>query len=309
MGLSTSDIVTMALGDSSEVGVTAADPVREEPSALQDFSQDQHTENPEETVGTEEGGPPEVVVSETDVATPENEPLTETIPPPIPSRKIGWAKALAELESRGETELAAHARSIQADATRKAQEAAELRAEAAALRLEYEQKLKALSTPPAQPEAAEELDPWNPESVRRLAAAEAARVLAEERKAADAAASLRRSQEERLAQWEAAHPEFAASEALQEATANVLQDYMARGVRLTLDDAYSLVRARTETPKPTPPAPPAAPQPRPVNPKAAAFARAAGASSAAPAAPPARIAPRKPGGFTPTNDLVKLARG
>jgi hypothetical protein len=74
-----------------------------------------------EDTATVEAVEPEV---ESEEVGSEPEAAPEPAPAPVPSTKLGWAASLKALEDAGQGELAAHAKRIQADATRKSQEAA-----------------------------------------------------------------------------------------------------------------------------------------------------------------------------------------
>jgi hypothetical protein len=174
------------------------------------------------------------------------------VPAPIPSTKLGWAASLKALEDSGQSELAAHARRIQADATRKAQEASQLRAEAQAMLAEA-RALKAAAPPsgPAPAKAPEApIDPWDADALRAMAQREARALLEAElapmraaREAEVKAASQARKEAE-LDQWIEAHPDFSADESMQAEIAELIQSTQAKGRFIHLDDAYTVVVAR-----------------------------------------------------------------
>lgn len=179
----------------------------------------------------------------------EPEPVAPVVAP-VPSTKLGWAASLKALEEAGQGELAAHAKRIQADATRKAQEASALRAEAEAMLAEA----RALKARPAaqQPldDAPESIDPWDAEALRAMAQREARALLEAElapmRAARDAEAKAQATarKEAELDNWIDAHPDFASDEAMQAEVAELIQQTQAKGRFIHLDDAYTVITAR-----------------------------------------------------------------
>ena len=180
----------------------------------------------------------------------EPEAAPEPVPAPVPSTKLGWAASLKALEDAGQGELAAHAKRIQADATRKAQEAAKDRQEAAAMLAEI-RALKASLTAPAQPvEDAATIDPWDANALRAMAQREAKALLEAElapmraAREAEAKAQATARKEVELDNWIEAHPDFAADESLQAEVAELIQQTQAKGRFIHLDDAYTVITSR-----------------------------------------------------------------
>lgn len=180
----------------------------------------------------------------------EPEAAPEPAPAPVPSTKLGWAASLKALEDAGQGELAAHAKRIQADATRKAQEAAKDRQEAAAMLAEI-RALKASLTAPAQPaEDAATIDPWDANALRAMAQREAKALLEAElapmraAREAEAKAQAIARKEAELDSWIEAHPDFAADESLQAEVAELIQQTQAKGRFIHLDDAYTVITSR-----------------------------------------------------------------
>lgn len=180
----------------------------------------------------------------------EPEAAPEPAPAPVPSTKLGWAASLKALEDAGQGELAAHAKRIQADATRKAQEAAKDRQEAAAMLAEI-RALKASLTAPAQPaEDAATIDPWDANALRAMAQREAKALLEAElapmraAREAEAKAQAIARKEAELDNWIEAHPDFAADESLQAEVAELIQQTQAKGRFIHLDDAYTVITSR-----------------------------------------------------------------
>ena len=173
-------------------------------------------------------------------------------PAPVPSTKIGWAASLKMLEDAGQAELAAHAKRIQADATRKAQEAAQARREAEAMLAEAKALRASLSQPAAPHDPQEAVDPWDPAALRALAQREAKALLEAElaplraAREAEAQAAARARKEAELDAWVEAHPDFASDESMQEEVAAILQDAQTKGRFVHLDDAYTIVSARRQ---------------------------------------------------------------
>lgn len=189
-------------------------------------------------------------------ASPEPAESVETAPAkePINSAKIGWGQALKELEARGEVHLAEHARRIQADATRKSQEAANTLRAAEAMMAEAKKLIaQASAKPVAEPIAqqVDEVDPWNPESLRKLAQAEARRLLEEELAPirAEREAQLRAAEAaQREAQLDAflsSHPDF--DDAMQDEAASLILKAQEAGRFVSLEDAYTIAKARRTT--------------------------------------------------------------
>lgn len=205
----------------------------------------------EDTTVESEGTEPEVEVSEEEVGS-EPEPAPHAVAPtqPVPSTKLGWAASLKALEDAGQGELAAHAKRIQADATRKAQEASQLRAEAEAMLAEA-RALRAKPTAPP-PVEGETLDPWNADQLRAMAQREAKALLEAElaplraAREAEAKASAQARKEAELDSWIESHPDFANDESMQEEVAVLLADTQAKGRFIHLDDAYTVVVARRQ---------------------------------------------------------------
>jgi hypothetical protein len=202
----------------------------------------------EDTPVESEGTEPEVEVSEEVGSEPEPAPHAVAPTQPVPSTKLGWAASLKALEDAGQGELAAHAKRIQADATRKAQEASQLRAEAEAMLAEA----RALRAKPAAPPPVEgeTLDPWNADQLRAMAQREAKALLEAElaplkaAREAEAKASAQARKEAELDAWMEAHPDFAGDEGMQEEVASLLQEAQSKGRFIHLDDAYTVVTAR-----------------------------------------------------------------
>ena len=204
---------------------------------------------------TVEAVEPEVESEEEAWSEPEEEAPAEppAAPPaaaPVPSTKLGWAASLKALEDAGQGELAAHAKRIQADATRKAQEASQLRAEAEAMLAEA-RALRA--RPPAPvPAGPEPLDPWDADALRAMAQREARAMLEVElapmRAAREAEAKVQATarKEAELDSWIEAHPDFAADDAMQAEIAELIQSTQVKGRFIHLDDAYMVVSARRQ---------------------------------------------------------------
>ena len=204
---------------------------------------------------TVEAVEPEVESEEEAWSEPEEEAPAEppAAPPaaaPVPSTKLGWAASLKALEDAGQGELAAHAKRIQADATRKAQEASQLRAEAEAMLAEA----RALRARPPSPVPAgpEPLDPWDADALRAMAQREARAMLEVElapmRAAREAEAKVQATarKEAELDSWIDAHPDFAADDAMQAEIAELIQSTQVKGRFIHLDDAYMVVSARRQ---------------------------------------------------------------
>jgi hypothetical protein len=204
---------------------------------------------------TVEAVEPEVESEEEAGSEPEEEAPAEppAAPPaaaPVPSTKLGWAASLKALEDAGQGELAAHAKRIQADATRKAQEASQLRAEAEAMLAEA----RALRARPPSPVPAgpEPLDPWDADALRAMAQREARAMLEVElapmRAAREAEAKVQATarKEAELDSWIDAHPDFAADDAMQAEIAELIQSTQVKGRFIHLDDAYMVVSARRQ---------------------------------------------------------------
>lgn len=199
---------------------------------------------------------PEVESEEEAGSEPEEEAPAEppAAPPaaaPVPSTKLGWAASLKALEDAGQGELAAHAKRIQADATRKAQEASQLRAEAEAMLAEA----RALRARPPSPVPAgpEPLDPWDADALRAMAQREARAMLEVElapmRAAREAEAKVQAiaRKEAELDSWIDAHPDFAADDAMQAEIAELIQSTQVKGRFIHLDDAYMVITARRQS--------------------------------------------------------------
>ena len=176
--------------------------------------------------------------------------------PPIPSTKLGWGASLKALEDAGQGELAAHAKRIQADATRKAQEASASMRAAEALMAEAKRLIAQSSKPPAEagvpaPAAEETVDPWDAASLKRMAQAEARRLLEEELAPirAEREAQLRAAEvaqrEAQLDAFLAQHPDF--DEAMQTEAANLIVKAQEAGRFVALEDAYTVAKARRMT--------------------------------------------------------------
>lgn len=204
---------------------------------------------------TVEAVEPEVESEEEAWSEPEEEAPAEppAAPPaaaPVPSTKLGWAASLKALEDAGQGELAAHAKRIQADATRKAQDASQLRAEAEAMLAEA----RALRARPPSPVPAgpEPLDPWDADALRAMAQREARAMLEVElapmRAAREAEAKVQATarKEAELDSWIDAHPDFAADDAMQAEIAELIQSTQVKGRFIHLDDAYMVVSARRQ---------------------------------------------------------------
>lgn len=207
------------------------------------------TSTEDTTVAEPEGAEAPEVSPEAEVGSEPPEGAEPVAPvAPVPSTKLGWAAALKALEDAGQSELAAHAKRIQADATRKAQEASQLRAEAEAMLAEA-RALRA--RPPAAPAAASEtVDPWDANALRAMAQAEARRLLETElaplkaRQEAEAKAQAVARKEAELDSWIESHPDFASDETMQAEVAELIQGTQAKGRFIHLDDAYTVVVAR-----------------------------------------------------------------
>ncbi len=178
------------------------------------------------------------------------EPPAAPAAAPVPSTKLGWAASLKALEDAGQGELAAHAKRIQADATRKAQEASQLRAEAEAMLAEA-RALKA-SPPAPAPSAPGPIDPWDADALRAMAQREARAMLEVElapmRAAREAEAKVQATarKEAELDSWIDAHPDFASDETMQAEVAELIQGTQAKGRFIHLDDAYMVISARRQ---------------------------------------------------------------
>jgi len=178
----------------------------------------------------------------------EEAPAAPPAAAPVPSTKLGWAASLKALEDAGQGELAAHAKRIQADATRKAQEASQLRAEAEAMLAEA----RALKSSPPAPSAPGPIDPWDADALRAMAQREARAMLEVElapmRAAREAEAKVQATarKEAELDSWIDAHPDFAADDAMQAEVAELIQGTQAKGRFIHLDDAYMVVSARRQ---------------------------------------------------------------
>jgi len=178
------------------------------------------------------------------------EPPAAPAAAPVPSTKLGWAASLKALEDAGQGELAAHAKRIQADATRKAQEASQLRAEAEAMLAEA----RALKASPPAPAASAPgpIDPWDADALRAMAQREARALLEVElapmRAAREAEAKVQATarKEAELDNWIDAHPDFASDETMQAEVAELIQGTQAKGRFIHLDDAYMVVSARRQ---------------------------------------------------------------
>ena len=201
-----------------------------------------------EDTATVEAEEPEVESEEVVGSEPEAAP--EPVLAPVPSTKLGWAASLKALEDAGQGELAAHAKRIQADATRKAQEAAKDRQEAAAMLAEL-RALKASLTAPAQPvEDDATIDPWDANALRAMAQREAKALLEAElapmraAREAEAKAQATARKEAELDNWIEAHPDFAVDESLQAEVAELIQQTQAKGRFIHLDDAYTVITSR-----------------------------------------------------------------
>jgi colicin import membrane protein len=198
---------------------------------------------------TVEATEPEVEASEGEVGF---ETTPEPVVPaaPVPSTKLGWAASLKALEDAGQGELAAHAKRIQADATRKAQEASALRAEAEAMLAEARALRAAPKAPAPAQEAPESIDPWDAQALRAMAQREARALLEAElaplkaAREAEVKASSQARKEAELDNWIDSHPDFANDESMQEEVALLLQDAQSKGRFIHLDDAYTVVTAR-----------------------------------------------------------------
>jgi hypothetical protein len=198
----------------------------------------------EPEVESEEAG------SEPEEEAPAEPPAAPPAAAPVPSTKLGWAASLKALEDAGQGELAAHAKRIQADATRKAQEASQLRAEAEAMLAEA----RALRARPPSPVPAgpEPLDPWDADALRAMAQREARAMLEVElapmRAAREAEAKVQATarKEAELDSWIDAHPDFAADDAMQAEIAELIQSTQVKGRFIHLDDAYMVVSARRQ---------------------------------------------------------------
>ena len=188
--------------------------------------------------------------SEPEEEAPAEPPAALPAAAPVPSTKLGWAASLKALEDAGQGELAAHAKRIQADATRKAQEASQLRAEAEAMLAEA-RALRA--RPPAPvPAGPEPIDPWDADALRAMAQREARAMLEVElapmRAAREAEAKVQATarKEAELDSWIEAHPDFAADDAMQAEIAELIQSTQVKGRFIHLDDAYMVVSARRQ---------------------------------------------------------------
>jgi hypothetical protein len=176
------------------------------------------------------------------------EPPAAPAAAPVPSTKLGWAASLKALEDAGQGELAAHAKRIQADATRKAQEASQIRAEAEAMLAEA----RALKASPPAPSAPGPIDPWDADALRAMAQREARAMLEVElapmRAAREAEAKVQATarKEAELDSWIDAHPDFASDETMQAEVAELIQGTQAKGRFIHLDDAYLVISARRQ---------------------------------------------------------------
>jgi len=176
------------------------------------------------------------------------EPPAAPAAAPVPSTKLGWAASLKALEDAGQGELAAHAKRIQADATRKAQEASQLRAEAEAMLAEA----RALKASPPAPSAPGPIDPWDADALRAMAQREARAMLEVElapmRAAREAEAKVQATarKEAELDNWIDAHPDFASDETMQAEVAELIQGTQTKGRFIHLDDAYMVISARRQ---------------------------------------------------------------
>jgi translation initiation factor 5B len=176
------------------------------------------------------------------------EPPAAPAAAPVPSTKLGWAASLKALEDAGQGELAAHAKRIQADATRKAQEASQLRAEAEAMLAEA----RALKASPPASSAPGPIDPWDADALRAMAQREARAMLEVElapmRAAREAEAKVQATarKEAELDSWIDAHPDFASDETMQAEVAELIQGTQAKGRFIHLDDAYMVISARRQ---------------------------------------------------------------
>jgi DNA repair exonuclease SbcCD ATPase subunit len=211
----------------------------EDTSAASETTESEALESPSEEVGSEPE--PEAEVPQTKEPAPA---------PPVQSTKLGWAASLKALEDAGQGELAAHAKRIQADATRKAQEASQLRAEAEAMLAEA-RALKARPNPPVQPAPApESIDPWDAEALRAMAQHEARTLLEAElaplkaAREAEVKAQAQARKEAELDSWLEAHPDFASDESMQAEVAELIQATQAKGRFIHLDDAYTVITSR-----------------------------------------------------------------
>jgi hypothetical protein len=209
----------------------------EDTSAASETTESEAPESPSEEVGSE----PEAEVPQTKEPAPA---------PPVQSTKLGWAASLKALEDAGQGELAAHAKRIQADATRKAQEASQLRAEAEAMLAEA-RALKARPSAPVQPTPApESIDPWDAEALRAMAQHEARTLLEAElaplkaAREAEVKAQAQARKEAELDSWLEAHPDFASDESMQAEVAELIQATQAKGRFIHLDDAYTVITSR-----------------------------------------------------------------
>jgi hypothetical protein len=205
---------------------------------------------------TVEAVEPEVESEEEAWSEPEEEAPAEppAAPPaaaPVPSTKLGWAASLKALEDAGQGELAAHAKRIQADATRKAQEASQIRAEAEAMLAEARALNKARpSAPSPAPAGPDPVDPWDSDALRAMAQREARALLEAElaplkaARDAEAKAQATARKEAELDSWIEAHPDFASDEGMQAEVAELIQATQAKGRFIHLDDAYTVITAR-----------------------------------------------------------------
>ena len=205
-----------------------------------------------EDTATVEASEPEVEVFEEVGSEPEPAPVAPPIP--VPSTKLGWAASLKALEDAGQGELASHAKRIQADATRKAQEASALRAEAEAMLAEA-RALRAAPKAPAPSgaqEAPESIDPWDAQALRAMAQREARALLEAElapmraAREAEVKASSQARKEAELDNWIDSHPDFAQDEGMQQEVALLLQDAQSKGRWIHLDDAHLIVTTRRQ---------------------------------------------------------------
>jgi hypothetical protein len=162
---------------------------------------------------------------------------------------------LKALEDAGQGELANHAKRIQADATRKAQEASASMRAAEALMAEAKRLIAQAPKPPAEappaPAAEETIDPWDPAALKRMAQAEARRLLEEElapiraEREAQVKAAEAAQREAQLDAFLASHPDF--DDAMQTEAANLIVKAQEAGRFIALEDAYTIAKARRTT--------------------------------------------------------------
>lgn len=166
---------------------------------------------------------------------------------PIQSEKIGWAAALKALEAAGQPELAAHAKRIQADATRKAQEAARERTAAAAMLAEAKALMEAVKTASVKEPVEEEL-PFVAGQMKKMVQDMLAQELGplKARQEAETQAAAKARQEAELDAWMAERPDFTADESMQEEVAQLITSTQSKGRFIHLDDAYTVVKARRQ---------------------------------------------------------------